>query len=127
MTHVQHTFTLAATLLGATVLLAACGSKQKTHTLSMEEAEKHLLTAEVYTCDEGTEIRAAYPDFDTAVIEYNGTAYVLENAVSADGSRYINERIEWWVKGAGENAKATLFRHKPNGTGTALENNCRIR
>lgn len=130
MIHARPTLSVSAAALlfiASTLVLAACGSKQKTHHLTLEEAERSLLNAEVYTCDHGTEVRAAYPDLDTAVIEYKDVVHVLHNAVSADGARYVDERVEWWVKGAGSNANATLFKHTKDGTGDTLEQNCRIR
>jgi|SRR5690625_952138 len=130
MSTARHTLCVAAAALlfiAATLFLAACGAKQKTRHLTLEEAEKSLLSAETYTCDHHIQVRAAYPDLNTAVVEYDGTVHVLENAVSASGARYIDDRIEWWVKGAGKNADASLFAHKKDGKGDALAKNCRIR
>lgn len=121
-----HWRAFSALALAAT-LLAACGAKQHPHDdapMTIEEAENELLDADIYACDNDVEIRAAYPDVDIAVVQYRGDIHILRQAVSADGARYTDERIEWWVKGAGPDAEATVFQHTEDGTGDTLESNC---
>lgn len=109
-------------------ILSACGAKQHAEPpqtrLSVEEAEHALLDADIYVCDEGTEIRAAYPEPDLAIVQYRADIHVLTEAISASGARYIDDRIEWWTKGEDH---ATLFRHTDDGTGETLASNCRPR
>jgi membrane-bound inhibitor of C-type lysozyme len=52
-----------------------------------------------YTCDDGRNVQAVYPDTDTAVLTLDGQTYRLHTAISADGARYVGEHWQWWTKG----------------------------
>lgn len=120
-------------LLNAAFFIAACGSNQtqsSVHTSDQITANESIDDAalrhpHVYVCDGGETIRAAYPDTDTAVVEYKGETHVLHIAVSADGARYINDHIEWWSKGSGSEAVGSLFAEHDGHYSTPLETNCR--
>lgn len=69
-----------------------------------------------YCCESGMTIVAAYPDTDSAVIQYRGVTHQMQIAVSASGARYVGDGMEWWTKGAGKGSEGTLFQHNPDGT-----------
>ena len=52
-----------------------------------------------YLCADGQRIEAAYPDTDTAILNYRGNAYTLKTAISASGARYTGMGLQWWTKG----------------------------
>ncbi|MGI9168830.1 MAG: MliC family protein [Caulobacteraceae bacterium] len=56
-------------------------------------------TAIIYTCANGETVRALYPDDRTALIDYRGHTHTLKAAMSADGVRYVGDRLQWWTKG----------------------------
>lgn len=78
-----------------------------------------------YECRTGTRIQARYPDTDTALVRYQGQQYRLHIAVSADGARYVGDQYEWWTRGSGTNAEASLFTHADDGSTGALLQTCR--
>ncbi len=53
----------------------------------------------LYTCEDGRQIEAGYPDTDTAVVKVEGRPYPLKIAMSASGARYVGYGIQWWTKG----------------------------
>ncbi len=53
----------------------------------------------VYTCPDGAEVIARYPDTTTAVIRYKGKVHTLKTAPTGDGARYIGDGLQWWTKG----------------------------
>lgn len=126
----QHRWFIAA-CTSAALVFSACGAQQSTadttapHTLDAE-AELALRNADLYVCDSGTELRAAYPDTNTAVLQYQGSAHILTIAVSADGARYIDSDLEWWTKGSGDNGYARLSTFRDDGHAETLETNCRV-
>lgn len=69
-----------------------------------------------YDCSNGRTIQARYPDTDHAVVAYDGEKRRMHIAISADGSRYVGNDYEWWTRGTGHGAKATLFKHTDNGS-----------
>lgn len=78
--------------------------------------------AQIYVCESGAVINAAYPDTDSATLHYRGHTLQLKIAISASGARYVDERLEWWTKGSGPGAQGTLLRHNADGTsGDVLE------
>lgn len=52
-----------------------------------------------FICDNGETFKIAYPDKDTAIMEYYGELLILKNVVSASGARYIGEGWQWWGRG----------------------------
>lgn len=65
----------------------------------------------VYQCANGQRIEAAYPNTDTAIINYQSQLYLLKSAISASGARYTGEGMQWWTKG-GEGNLATLLKNE---------------
>jgi membrane-bound inhibitor of C-type lysozyme len=72
---------------------------------------------------EAIDASCSFPD--TAVLEYSGQTLRMTRAVSASGVRYSDGQLEWWTRGSGPNAEATLFRHEPDGTTGDIVKRCR--
>lgn len=53
----------------------------------------------IYQCEDGERFEAAYPDNDTAILNYGGELRLLKSVISADGARYAGEDWQWWTKG----------------------------
>lgn len=95
--------TVAASFAGH---LCGPGGKPSTYTLTpfqpgtvtdvVAATDAKTLT---YTCDDGRNVQAVYPDTDTAVLTLDGQTYRLHTAISADGARYVGEHWQWWTKG----------------------------
>ncbi|MGO1500470.1 MAG: MliC family protein [Marinobacter sp.] len=68
-----------------------------------------------YHCESGTAIQAAYPAHRKAVVKYKEQMLRMNLAVSADGSRYVGDGLEWWTSGSGVGSEGTLFRHETAG------------
>lgn len=117
-------FAFGGIFVSGALFLAGCGSSQTATPEALQDADLAYLNAEVYVCESGEEVHAAYPDIDTAVIQYRGDTHTLQIAVSADGARYINDDLQWWVKGAGSNAEGILFDGADGTYEDALEVNC---
>ena len=76
-----------------------------------------------YKCDSGESITVSYASTETATVNYQDQDYALDIAVSGSGARYVGEKYEWWVKGAGAEARGILFKHNSDGsTGDTVEN-----
>lgn len=52
-----------------------------------------------FICDNGENFKIAYPDDDTAIMEYHDELLMLKNVISASGARYIGEGWQWWGRG----------------------------
>lgn len=78
----------------------------------------------VYECRTGAEIRARYPDSSTALVRYRDQQYRMHIAVSADGARYVGDQYEWWTRGSGPDAQASLFSHADDGSTGSLLQTC---
>lgn len=52
-----------------------------------------------YTCEDGQQVEAGYPDAETAVVKVKGRPYPLKAARAASGVRYVGYGIQWWTKG----------------------------
>lgn len=71
-----------------------------------------------YTCADGTELQATFSPPSTSMgsvkLVYAGSATetILLQAVSADGARYTQGDVEFWIKGKG----ATLIRARTSTT-----------
>lgn len=66
----------------------------------------------IYRCESGQTVRASYPATDSAVVEYGGATYRMTPAVSADGVRYVGGGYQWWTRGVGPGAEASLRRFR---------------
>ena len=69
-----------------------------------------------YRCESGEAIAANYTSTDSATIQYKGSTYRMQIAVSGSGARYVGGGLEWWTKGSGAGSEGTLFRHNVDGT-----------
>lgn len=109
----RHLHTCFALLLSA-LLLGACAQPPGADDTDVG-----------YLCESGALIVVSYPDADSAVIRYEGQKYELKIAVSASGSRYVGETLEWWPKGSGGGASASLSELLPDGTSGELIESCK--
>jgi membrane-bound inhibitor of C-type lysozyme len=66
----------------------------------------------IYACDNGETVPVRYIGTDQAKVAYQGATLPMHIAISADGARYVGAHHEWWTRGA----KATLFKHNPDGS-----------
>lgn len=80
-----------------------------------------------YYCESGARVVVSYPDTDSAVVGYNGQTHRMKIAVSASGSRYVGDELEWWTKGSGEKATGALFAHLADGTSGKMVESCKPR
>lgn len=79
-------------------------------------------SAHDYRCDSGETVVASYPSTNSATVQYKGSTHTLQIAVSASGTRYAGDDLEWWTKGSGAGSEGTLFRHKADSTtGESIE------
>ncbi|MDO1528313.1 MliC family protein [Fulvimonas sp. R45] len=81
----------------AALLLAAC------HRLGQS-----VTPTVTYTCSDGRQVQAAYPDRDSAVLVLDGRSHRLRQAISADGARYVGDGWQWWAKGLRQATLAPL-------------------
>lgn len=58
------------------------------------------------------------------MVQYKGSSYNMQIAVSGSGSRYVGGELEWWAKGSGPGSVSTLFRHMADGTSGELIEFC---
>jgi Predicted periplasmic protein len=63
----------------------------------------------LYTCEDGQQVEAGYPNAGAAMVTVKGRPYPLKQAISASGARYVGYGIQWWTKGS----EATLAELKP--------------
>jgi len=75
-----------------------------------EGAVNPHVTVTAYVCQGGTRLTAAYPDSQTAIVDYRGHAYTLKLTRSGSGARYTGFGLQWWTKGT---EHGTLARLKP--------------
>ncbi|MBE1158795.1 MliC family protein [Dyella acidiphila] len=93
-------FILAAT---AGAMLAACATPSNEH--APAGAASNWIS---YTCSDGQEVKAAYPDSDTALLEIKGSRHSLHSVISASGARYTGDGWQWWTKGMHDGMLAPL-------------------
>ncbi len=92
--------------LGRTIMTALCLIGAATGAVAQDRTPVH------YTCADGTKLQATFspPSTSTGSVKlvYAGssTEMTLPQALSADGGRYTEGDIEFWIKGKG----ATLTR-----------------
>ena len=77
--------------------LCGAGGKPSTYTLTPFRAVAAPVLS--YTCEDGREVQASYPDSTTAVLSLDGNTHRLHIAISADGARYVGDHWQWWTKG----------------------------
>jgi membrane-bound inhibitor of C-type lysozyme len=82
----------------ATALVLAFG------TLTVSSVTAASMTAK-YACANGSKVQATY-NGNKARLVLNGRVYLMTQAISASGVRYIGGGYTWWTKGD----KADLYR-----------------
>ncbi|WP_027961972.1 MliC family protein [Halomonas halodenitrificans] len=117
------------TLLSIAALLFVAGCASSPH--EGEDSRKQRAAAappmQQYRCESGATIAAAYPDTDSALVEYQDNRYAMQIAVSASGARYAGGGLEWWTKGTGPGAEGTLLRHAADGSSGEVIERCTAR
>jgi membrane-bound inhibitor of C-type lysozyme len=79
-----------------------CGAGGKPSTYSITPFRAMAAGAAIrltYACDDGRTVQVAYPDTQTAVLNFDAQTHRLHAAISADGARYVGGRWQWWSKG----------------------------
>lgn len=107
--------------LASALFLTACASSQQD---DADATSQEMGTTHTYQCDSGETITATYPSSKTALVQHKGAKHTMQIAVSASGSRYVGNELEWWTKGSGPGAEAALLHHKPDGTSGKIIENC---
>ena len=118
-----RTMTVAAAIFGAGVLLSACSEgEQETSEKVAPVAKPVEPLVHNYQCESGETVAVTYNTTESAKVEYKGTQYNMNIAVSASGSRYVGEGMEWWSKGSGSESEGALLQHlAENKTGEMIE------
>lgn len=80
--------------------------------------------ATIYACNDGHSVRARYTGADKAVVVYRQQTRHMHIAISADGARYVGNGYEWWTRGSGRGAQATLFKHAADGSTGDVVTSC---
>jgi len=115
--------TLVSFTFASTLLVSACASFPPDKVDAQTPvAAPSMSSVHNYRCQSGETIAATYPTTDSATVQYKGNNYNMRIAVSASGSRYVGDELEWWTKGSGPGSEGTLFRHMADGTtGESIE------
>ncbi|MGO1501164.1 MAG: MliC family protein [Marinobacter sp.] len=109
--------TLTPLALVSTILVTACaGFSQDKVDSQAPVAAPSSPTVHNYQCESGETILATYRSTDSARVQYEGSTYNMQTAVSGSGARYVGGGLEWWTKGSGAESEGTLFRHMADGT-----------
>ena len=114
---------IALLIMVLTLLLSACVEPLQIKAESKTSAALGN-TAHNYQCQSGEKIVVDYQSTETILLQYQGSHYKMSAAISASGSRYITNDIEWWTKGSGAGAKGTLFRHLTDGGSAQVIESC---
>lgn len=103
--------------ISSILLLSACASSpQEQEGATASAATSLTLSAHNYRCESGEVIIATYSSTESATVQYKGSTYSMQIAVSGSGARYVGGELEWWTKGSGTGSEGTLFRHNADGT-----------
>lgn len=90
-------------ILALPFLLIACDKAPQNQEDQNADLSFGAPRTEIYQCEDESEIEVTYAG-DTAVVSADDNQYLMVQAVSASGVRYVSdEGIEWHVKG-GEGA-----------------------
>lgn len=115
---------LLASLTFASILLVSACAKSPQDKVAVQTPVAAPSTSSVhnYRCESGETIATSYPSTDSATVQYKGSNYNMQIAVSGSGARYVGGELEWWTKGSGPGSEGTLFRHMADGTsGESIE------
>lgn len=100
--------------IASTILISACTNSFNKTNKEAALATPHRLHQ--YLCESGDTITASYPTTNKTIVTYKRNEIEMKIAVSASGSRYVSDKLEWWTKGIGSGSSATLLNHNANGT-----------
>lgn len=109
--------TIGSLAISSILLISACASSpQEPEGAQASAAVPSTSSMHNYRCESGEAIAANYTSTDSATIQYKGSTYRMQIAVSGSGARYVGGGLEWWTKGSGAGSEGTLFRHNVDGT-----------
>ncbi len=110
-------------MFASVLLVSACSSAPQ---VSRDDRVPAAVAASVhkYQCKSGEMIAATYPSTNSATINYKGSDYNMQIAVSASGARYVGGGFEWWTKGSGAGSEAILFHHMADDTSGSIVEVC---
>jgi uncharacterized lipoprotein YbaY len=74
-----------------------------------------------YTCEGGAKL-AVYLHDQAAKVRYKDQTYFMKQTMSADGNRYSDGKVVWWVKGNG----GFLQEDTPDGNGKMIVKDCML-
>ncbi len=81
--------------IAALGLLVAPAAAQSSAPMKLVPKKVHLH----YSCH-GLNVPVTYDNVkDKAIVKYGNRPYGLPHVPSADGARYMNDKLEWWEKG----------------------------
>jgi membrane-bound inhibitor of C-type lysozyme len=109
--------------IASILLLTACtNTPQEQEGTQTAAAATSEAAAHTYRCESKETVTATYPDTESATVQYKGSTYSMQRAVSGSGARYVGGGLEWWTKGAGTGSEGTLLHHNDSGTsGDSIE------
>lgn len=113
------------TLVSILLVSACAGSPQNNEDVQAPVLVPPTSVVHNYRCDSGETIAATYPSTDSVTVQYKGSIYDMQIAVSGSGARYVDGELEWWAKGSGPGSEGTLFRHMADGTTGAIIELCK--
>ncbi|WP_299235278.1 MliC family protein [uncultured Halomonas sp.] len=119
--------TLTLVAIASLLLVAGCATSPQESGNAQDQQASSGSSMHQYQCDSGASIAAAYPDTDSATVEYQGKRYDMQIAASASGARYVGGGLEWWTKGAGSGAEGMLLQHEAEGSSGKLIERCTVR
>lgn len=108
---------LGSLAISSILLLSACTNfSQEPERPQASAAIPSKSSVHNYRCESGEAITATYSAPDSATVQYKGSTYSMQIAVSGSGARYVGGELEWWTKGSGIGSKGTILRHNADGT-----------
>lgn len=92
---------MRAIVLVCAVALGACQPESETRAAPAQASTAVNPDPKVtlYTCEDGRQVEAGYPDAQTAMVKVEGRPYPLKVAMSGSGARYVGYGLQWWTKG----------------------------
>ena len=113
--------------IASLLLVAGCATSPQESGNAQDQQASSGSSMHQYQCDSGASIAAAYPDTDSATVEYQGDRYDMQVAASGSGARYVGGGLEWWTKGTGSGAEGMLLQHEADGTSGEIIERCTAR
>lgn len=113
--------------IASLLLVAGCTTSPQESGDAHKQQASSGSSMQQYQCESGETIAAAYPDSDSATVEYQDNRTDMQIAVSASGARYVGGGLEWWTKGTGPGAEGMLLQHEADGSSGEIIENCTAR